>query len=218
MLYSGFASITIVLALVAVYFGLKLVGRGEWLLAWLRGCAGLAFLLLAILMLLVGLDLFSYDQLMQNKSLGTISFSKDGEQEYTAKLTLNHENTEEDYILRGDQWQIDARIISWTGVLKMFGAKPGYRLDRLSGRYYSLEDEHRKQRSVHQLNSSDYFVDSWSWLQSSGNAVPLVDAVYGSATYLPMEDGAFYEISLSATGLLAKPMNDVAEQALRRWQ
>ncbi len=218
MLYSAFASVTILFSLVALYFCIKLVGRGTWILAWMRGTVAVGLLIIALLLVLTGLDLLSYKQLYEHKPLGTISFAQEGEQSYTATLNLIDLGTEQDFTLSGDQWQIDARLISWTGLFKMLGGKPGYRLDRLSGRYYSLEDEHRKQRTVHQLDHSEYWVDMWSFLQNSGSFVPMVDAVYGSATYLPMEDGAFYRISLSANGLLAEPMNEVAEQAVMRWK
>ncbi|WP_075187906.1 multidrug transporter [Teredinibacter haidensis] len=218
MLYSGFVGLIILLSLAAIYFGLKMMGRGRWLLAWMRGTFGIGLLVGAVLLGLLSLDLLSYKLLLENKPLGTISFSKLADQHYTAKLTLINEGTELEYPIFGDQWQIDARIISWTGALKMLGAKPGYRLDRLSGRYYSLEDEHRKQRSIHQLASSEYWVDIWSWLQNDSGFVPLIDATYGSATYLPMDDGAFYEVSLSSSGLLAKPMNKVAENAVEHWR
>ena len=31
--------------------------------------------------------------------------------------------------------------------------------------YYSLEDEHRKKRSVHALLEGDFGVDAWAWLK-----------------------------------------------------
>lgn len=218
MLYSGFIGIIFLLAIIAVYLGIKMVGKGTWLLAWLKGTAGLSLLVIAVLLVLISMDMLSYQQVFNEKPLGTISFEKKGDQLYTGKLTLIDTGEEQDYAIYGDQWQVDARIISWTGILKLLGAKAGYRLDRLSGRYYSLEDEHRKQRSVHQLQSSEYWVDFWSWLHNSGDFLPLIDAVYGSATYLPMEDGAFFEITLTLNGLAAKPMNGVAEQAVKRWR
>jgi len=35
---------------------------------------------------------------------------------------------------------------------------------------------------------------------------------------LPMGDDALYEVTLSNTGLLARPLNDPASKALERWQ
>jgi hypothetical protein len=44
-----------------------------------------------------------------------------------------------------------------------------------------------------------------------------VDALYGSATYLPMVDGALYEIKVSQSGLLARPLNQAAREAVGSW-
>jgi hypothetical protein len=48
--------------------------------------------------------------------------------------------------------------------------------------------------------------------------VPWVDALYGSATYMPMVDGASYTVSFSLTGLLARPSNDIARKAVSQWR
>jgi hypothetical protein len=41
--------------------------------------------------------------------------------------------------------------------------------------------------------------------------------MYGSATYLPMSDGALYEIKVSQSGLVARPMNQAAREAVSGW-
>ena len=48
--------------------------------------------------------------------------------------------------------------------------------------------------------------------------MPWIDAVYGNAAFVPMEDGALFEVTLSHTGLLARPLNDPAKEAVNRWQ
>jgi hypothetical protein len=48
--------------------------------------------------------------------------------------------------------------------------------------------------------------------------MPWVDALYGSATYMPMVDGASYTVSVSSTGLLARPSNDIASKAVGEWR
>jgi hypothetical protein len=64
------------------------------------------------------------------------------------------------------------------------------------------------------VHDSLYGVDVWKIFHSNPGWVPVVDAVYGSATYLPMKDGALFEISLSNTGLVARPINEVAREAV----
>jgi len=218
MLFSAFAGITIIIALVAVYLAVKILAKSTWILGFLRGFSGLLMISISVLMVLVGLDLFSYKQLQKDKPILTISFEKKDDQHFESTLLYIEQGNEQKHELYGDQWQIDARMIRWRGLFELFGAKPGYRLDRLNGRYYSLEDERRKPRSAHQLQESEFGLDFWSWAQENGRFMPLVDAIYGSATYLPMEHGAIYQISLSASGLTAKPLNPIAESAISRWQ
>lgn len=43
--------------------------------------------------------------------------------------------------------------------------------------------------------------------------VEAVDTLYGSAAYMPMADGATYEIWLTQSGLIARPANPAANTA-----
>ena len=62
-------------------------------------------------------------------------------------------------------------------------------------------------------------IDTWQLARDHKEWVmPWIDAVYGSATYLPMADGAVYEVRVSPTGLLARPLNDVARKAVAGWK
>ena len=45
-----------------------------------------------------------------------------------------------------------------------------------------------------------------------------VEEAKTSAAFLPMADEALYEVTLSNTGLLARPLNDGAKKALEHWQ
>lgn len=218
MIFGAFAIICFILALLTLYFSARILGKFGWIFEWLRGMAGLALVALAVMFILVAIDLVSYKEVFNDKPLLTVSIAKKGEQQYDITLLDIDKSTEETYEVFGDQWQVDARVIRWQGFIAMFGAKPGYRLDRLSGRYYSLEDEHRKTRSAHALSSSSFGLDMWAWVHENGGFMPLFDAVYGSAAYLPMQDGAIFEVSLGVTGLAARPVNSTAEEAVNRWR
>ena len=110
-----------------------------------------------------------------------------------------------------------ARVLKWTDSLAQLGFKPGYRLDRLSGRYVSLEDEQNRPRSVVALRTDKPILDVWFWLHNVNRYFSLIDATYGSATYLPMSDGALFSVSVGASGLVARPLNDRAKLAVERW-
>lgn len=59
--------------------------------------------------------------------------------------------------------------------------------------------------------------DLWALARRHPRWLPWVDAVYGSATYMPMTDGAAYRVTASPSGLVARPLNDIAREAVRRW-
>ena len=40
-----------------------------------------------------------------------------------------------------------------------------------------------------------------------------MDTLYGGAAYMPMADGARYEVWITQSGLIARPANDVARNA-----
>lgn len=217
-MFSVISGLFILFALVAIFFGGRILAKFSWIFGWIRGMSGMALIGLAILLVFIGLDLTSYKQILSDKPILTVSFEKTDDQRYQSTVSYIEQGESDNFEIYGEQWQIDARVIRWRGIIAMFGTKPGYRLDRLSGRYYSLEDERRKKRSVHQLDQSEYGLDMWKWVQEHGSFLPIFDAVYGSATYLPMADGAIYQVSLSATGLVSTPLNQIAKDAVGQWQ
>jgi hypothetical protein len=119
--------------------------------------------------------------------------------------------------LRGDEWQIDARVLKWRGMGSLLGFDTVYRFERLAGRYADHDLERKAQRSVHALSATST-VDFWQLLKTYHDYLPLADAKYGSAAYVPMADGAQYVVSVSATGLLIRPLNDAAKKAVGGWK
>lgn len=204
----------ILFALLSLYFAAKFLASKSWIMGWIRGSIGLFFVGIAVFFVLVVVDFASYENILEEDTLATLSIEEVAKQHYKVNVEYILESHEENYELHGDLWQMDAKIIRWLGLFQALGVKPGYRLDRISGRYYSLEDERRNDRSVYSLHQSKLGMDVWSWLQNGGSFVPWVDAVYGSATYLPLADGAIYQVRLSNNGLTAFPVNGVAKQAV----
>ena len=111
---------------------------------------------------------------------------------------------------------MDARVVNWKPPATLLGLDPIYQLERLSGRYSDVDDEITEQRTVHAL--SEYLaLDVWRVARKFPILMPGVDAYYGTATYLPMADGARFEVSLTRTALIARPANDAAREAVGDW-
>lgn len=216
MLFNALAILLAIVAVLAALLALRLL-IGRWLLGWLRGTAGIALTVLAVTIAVGAWDLRGYRPLSAAEPVGTISFNRLGPQQFAATLTTP-DGSERRVELNGDMWQIDVRLLRWADALARFGLKSGYRLDRLSGRYLSLEDEQSRPRSVVGLGETRSALDVWAWLRRSGNTLGLLAADYGSATYLPMADGALYQIGLGGDGLVATPLNDPARAAIEHWE
>jgi hypothetical protein len=118
--------------------------------------------------------------------------------------------------LKGDEWQIDARVVSWKPPVSMLGLEPIYQLERLSGRYSDVQREVSEPRTVHALAEVGA-LDIWNIARRFPILMPGVDAYYGTATYVPMADGARFEVNLSRDALIARPMNDEARKAVGEW-
>ncbi len=217
MLYSLIALVILLLGAFVAYKAVRILLQGSWLAGWFRGMFGLCLLAVGLVIGLMAFDVYRYKQILHEQVVATISLEKNGEQQFTAIL-VDSKGNEQKFNLRGDQWQLDARIFKTKGYLSTFGLRPAYRLERISGRYYDLAQEHAGPRTAYALNESLYGVDVWKWINQYPRWMPVVDAVYGSATFLPMADRALYEITLSHTGLLARPLNREAEEAVSAWK
>ncbi len=165
---------------------------------------------------LVAANLHTYARLTHEQEAARVSMRQLGERHYT--LTLQAKDAADRHFeLRGDEWQIDARVLKWRTIGNLLGFDTVYRLERLSGRYGDIPAERSAPRTVYALAADPGF-DFWSLLKKHHQYVPLADAFYGSAAYVPMAEGAEYAVTVSTSGLVVRPRNDAARKALGGWK
>ena len=181
----------------------------------LHGLTALVFFLAAACAALLGFDLMSYDRLTREQPALEAQFTRVGEQQFDAVLTYPSGATER-YLLRGDDWQVDARLLKWHGAANVLGFDTAYRLERIGGRYTDIDRERNGVRTVYALAPPER-VDVWALVKRYHAYLPWVDTLYGSAAFMPMADGARYEIKVSQSGLVARPLNVVARAAVGAW-
>lgn len=165
--------------------------------------------------ILLAFSYYGYGRLVDETLVSQIEFTLTAPGEYTARVMVDG-RTDRLLTLRGDEWQMDARVINWKPPATLLGLDPIYQLDRLSGRYSDIGDEVTKPRTVHAL-SDELPLDVFYVARKFPVLMPGVDAYYGSATYLPMADGARFEVTLSRTSLVARPLNEQARIAVGEW-
>jgi hypothetical protein len=178
---------------------------------------GLLLLAIAAVLFVVSVNLHTYARLTHEEPVAEIVFEAREPQHYRATLAQVPSGEIQMFMLAGDEWQLDARVLKWKGWANVIGLDAQYRLERVSGRYRDIEQERRDERTVYAL-SENPGVDLWTLSTSHPRWLPFVDAVYGSATYLPMADGARFEVSITQSGLVARPMNDAAKTAAGSWK
>ena len=181
------------------------------------GSALMGFLLLACaaLFFVVSLNLHTYARLTYEQPVAEIVFEGHGTQSYRATLTRMPGGEMQIFMLSGDEWQLDARVLKWKGWANLLGLDAQYRLERVGGRYRDIEQERYAPRTVYAL-SENPGVDLWDLSQKHPRWVPFVDAIYGSATYMPMAEGARYQVALTQSGLIARPLNAQAETVAKQ--
>lgn len=207
------AGILIVLALLFVAGAVVLFLGKEWLMQWLRGTAGVVLVLLAGHMTLVSASLFGYQQVPAGAPLATLSFERNGPQDWM--VTISEANGDQRrFNVLGDLWQLDVRLLNYVGLLSLLEVNPSFRLERLSGRYLSLEDEQQKDHTNHNLMPEPFLgYDIWERTERHGSL--MLNATRSSLVLVPIAEGAIFEVGFGDRGLILTPANSAAETALR---
>jgi len=212
-------SISIGLALFAVFMlvgCLRCLGRGRLVGASSRLVGATATAGLGGMGVLFGTSYLGYDRLTEETPVGQIEFIARGPQTFDVRL-MRKDQTDRLFELTGDEWQLDARVIRWTPPATILGLDPVFELERISGRYADLDQERNEARTVFALTDRGR-VDLWSLARDYPSLMPGVDAYYGTATYLPMADGARYTVTMSRDALIARPANEQAQRAVGEWR
>lgn len=165
---------------------------------------------------LVAMNLYTYARLTHEREAARVSIRQLGERHYVVSVQTRN-GPPRHFQLQGDEWQIDARVLKWRALGNLLGFDAVYRFERLSGRYADITQERGAGRTVHSL-AEDPGLDLWSLLKKHHQYVPLVDALYGSAVYVPMAEGAEYTVTVSTSGLVVRPGNDAARKAVGGWK
>lgn len=193
--------IIIIFILYRVFFAKGLLGF------WFQGSLCVLFIVSLFFISLTYIDFLSYQNLTAEEPIATVSIFEITDQYFDVTVATS-DGVEQRFSIYGDQWQLDARLLTWRGPLAALGKKPLYRLGRMSGRYVDIQQTRTGNQSAFELDQSMY-VDIW---QLAKNISIGIDANYGSAVYMPMEHGAVYTVYLTAKGMNVRPLNDVAKE------
>jgi len=208
-------------AVIALVIGLGLLlgrggprdeaGRRVFRLRPVRRLFGLLVVALACVSGLLAFSLVQFHRLTTDLPVASVRLVRQADQQFLLSARPQGREPRE-YTLYGDEWQIDARVVRWRLPALVAGAPPLYRLERLAGRYRDVERERAGVRSVHRLD--DWPAPDLAVLKHTfPNWLPFVDVQFGSAAYMPMFDGARYEVYMDPRGAMVIRPADAATEA-----
>jgi hypothetical protein len=193
----------------------RLFRRGRMVSGLMCVLVGLVFLIVPVAIGLVAGNMVTYTRLTHEQRALKAEFSKTGEHQFDVVLTYPQGEVQR-VTLRGDEWQVDARIVKWKPLANIVGFDAAYRLERISGRYTEIADERSAPHTVYPL-SQESRLDVWSLIRRISSWVPWIDALYGSAVYVPMADGASFAVMVTQSGLIVRPLDEAAQRAIGGW-
>lgn len=196
------AAVLAALGLILIFAGVGALYRARPIRFTLRTLAGLLLLALGALAGTISIGIQGYHALTHEALAAHIRVRPQGPQRFQAMLHYP-DGREVTFQLAGDEIYVDAHILKWKPVANVLGLHTAYELDRVAGRYRDIAQERSAPRTIYQL-SEERPVDLFGLRRRYGFLSPLLDAEYGSATFVPVSMPVELELRVSTSGLLIR--------------
>lgn len=191
-----------VLSLIFFIATISALRRKKLLSSTLRFLLAALFLTLASLFGTITLATVGYRALTYEETAATVRIEP-----ISTKLFMAHfrfpDGRQASYKLAGDELYVDAHILKWKPFVNIIGLHTAYELERVTGRYIDVKNELGSPRTVFLL-SQDKPLNIFNLRQRYFFFPHLLDAEYGSATFINSDKAAIFEIRVSTTGLLIR--------------
>jgi hypothetical protein len=195
----------IVCGVLSLIFFIATIGalrRKKFLKSVLRILLTALFLALAALFGTITIATVGYRALTYEETAATVRIEPLGAKSFMAYFRFPN-GSQSSYKLAGDELYVDAHILKWKPFVNILGLHTAYELDRVTGRYIDVKDELISQRTVFLL-SQDKPLNMFNLRQRYFFLNHLLDAEYGSATFINSDKSTIFEIRVSTTGLLIR--------------
>lgn len=200
--FALFVIAPLIFALLLFAFGSRALRKRSYLGFISRMLVGVVFVALSAVIGVLGFTLQGYRNLTQETLAASVTTRRLGEQRYSAIFTFP-DGSQQAFELLGDQLYVDGYVLTWHPLANMMGFRTVYELDRVEGRYRFMDDAQTQPRTIYSL-APERQVDLFELTERIAPLERLYDAEYGSATFIPMDDGATFEVRVSSRGLLVR--------------
>ncbi len=204
------------LGIAAIWLTVKKFRQRKILISCICGFQVLFILSLFVVALLLFSNLNTYRRLTAEKGVADVVVRNVAGKQYELEL-ISDSGQSKRFLINGDEWQIDVRIIKWKSWANLLGLDSYYQLDRLSGRYKDIDQANVTKLIAHKLSDEQARLSLWQLRSLTGNRLALLDAYFGQSVFMPVRHLARYKLSVTQAGLIARPSNKIASQALQAW-
>ena len=163
---------------------------------------GLAVAAIGLAATAVSLGMRGYRALTHEEVAAHITVKPSAPQRFDA-LVRFPDGRSTGFVIAGDEVYVDAHILKWKPIANVLGLHTAYELDRIAGRYRSVEQERAGLRTVYPLGEKPV-LDLFKLRHRNAWLAPLFDAEYGSASFVPVDRAMELEVRVSTTGLLIR--------------
>lgn len=185
-----------------------LIRYPAWFWPWLRGTVALAALSTGVLGMVTGWTVLQWQEVSLGEPLQSLAISRGGNK--TWQISVRSAERGRSLRINGDLLEVRGRLLVLETPIKGLGAVMRYHLDGLTGRMTGTDTP--LQYRGNSANDWNGWGDAWEWDRTL--SLPLVRAESLFPAYLPLVDGASFDIVLQGHQLEAVPANEVAERAL----
>lgn len=203
----------VVPGIVLVAFGIIGLRRRQLVPAMLWSAAGGILLTCGAVLLAAGNQLDRFAAVSTSPATFEIRFERQAPQYFIAELS-SPAGVGGRYGLHGDEWRLDVRAFSW-GPLARLGLDTLYHLRALRSRYTDLDKGPVQPPETHYFEPSGS-ENPWPWLVWGYEALTAGKTTLLEPGYMPMADGAVFQISVTHQGIVIQPRNTAAQRAINR--
>jgi hypothetical protein len=171
---------------------------------------GLAVAAIGVVATVIAVGMRGYEALTHETVAARIAVKPSGPQRFDAQVKFP-DGRVSGYVIAGDELYVDAHILKWKPIANVLGVHTAYELDRIAGRYRSVEQERTALRTVYPLGKPRA-LDLFALRGRTAWLAPLYDAEYGSASFVPVDRPMDLEVRVSTTGLLIREAKSEAKQ------
>lgn len=107
--------------------------------------------------------------------------------------------------IKGNQWRVEGLVIKWKPFVNILGIHTWHKPVRLSGRFSSIEKQKKYGSTDYALNNGED--NFWRFIYKANKLLPFIEAVYGSAAFIPCKENVVYKVYVTTSGYLIKSSN-----------